>query len=289
MCSQLPKWAGLVLGSALLVTMSMQAANALPLTPGDSSSLQQASHSKKAPFYTFGSLELRTKGGRFAREWNRLQKKVRGERKTYRKCSAGNANCHRKVRAWRRAMKRMKSLKGYDLLAAANGKINSLVRYADDIKQFGRRDYWASPIESLTGRGDCEDYVTLKYFTLAELGVPEDSMRIMIVQDTVRRIGHAVLAVKMNGKTYILDSLRNRPSLHTAIKRYRPFYSLNRRGNWINVAARKRSKTRVAAVRASGQTPQQAQALLPDYAKNQKRSKRSVVLRGSLSLATSIQ
>jgi len=44
---------------------------------------------------------------------------------------------------------------------------NSSIKYKTDMAQFGARDYWQSPIETLTnGRGDCEDIAIGKFFTL---------------------------------------------------------------------------------------------------------------------------
>ena len=214
--------------------------------------------------------------------------RVKSERRLYEQCDAVTAKCHPKVQRWRNAIKAMRALKGYDLLAAVNGRANRLIKYADDSKHFGRADHWASPIESLAGRGDCEDYVILKYFTLAELGVREENMRIVIVRDTVRQIGHAVLAVHHQGRTYILDSLQSRPRLHSAITRYQPYQSLNRFGSWVNVALRERSKTRVAAAKLPKQTPAEAQALLPAYARNQAEPG-TVALRGSIETSSTVQ
>lgn len=272
------------MGTALLAAMSVQAANASPLTPSDTGKLASVNSDS---FNVFGSMELRTKSRRYSRKWRKVLRRVKSERKTYRSCDNADASCHRKVKAWRKSIRAFSNLQGWDLLAAVNGKMNKLVRYADDTEQFGRVDHWASPIESLTGRGDCEDYVILKYFTLAELGISEDEMRIVIVKDKVRGIGHAVLAVRLGDKTYILDSLRSRPRLHTSVKRYSPFFSLNRNGSWVNVAARKRS-TKVATIRLPKQTPEQAQAMLPDYAKNQAGPK-ALALRGSITAGNSIQ
>ena len=40
-------------------------------------------------------------------------------------------------------------------------------------------DYWATPVESLRkGEADCEDYAIAKYFTLRQLGVADDKLRI---------------------------------------------------------------------------------------------------------------
>ena len=283
----MPKLAGLAVGAALLSAIGVQTLQATPLkTPAPSVAL--IGKSSAGAFNVFGSLELRTnKKGSLAKQWKRVVSRVRSEEPLYEACDRKLSKCHAKVRAWRRSIKQMGDLNGWNLLAAVNGKVNQLVRYADDIKQFGRIDHWASPIESLVGRGDCEDYVILKYFSLVELGVSEDDMRVVVVKDNKRRIGHAVLAVKLAGKTYILDSLRARPQLHTSIKRYSPYYSFNRNGNWINLAARKRT-TKVASARPAKQTPEQARALLPDYARRIGKTS-ALTLRGAVSETSQIQ
>ena len=48
--------------------------------------------------------------------------------------------------------------------------------FVDDLVHWNEKDYWATPIEFIsTGAGDCEDYTIAKYFSLIELGVPENS------------------------------------------------------------------------------------------------------------------
>jgi predicted transglutaminase-like cysteine proteinase len=272
----------------LATAIASHAAQALPLKPKDVAAVAAKGKPKRGAFKLFNTVELKTKRSSYARHWNNVVQRVKSEQRFYEACDAAAAKCHSKVQRWRNAVSKMRGLTGYDLLAAANGRANRLITYADDSTHFGRSDHWASPIESLTGRGDCEDYVILKYFTLAELGVPEEDMRIVIVKDMVRRIGHAVLAVRQAGRTYILDSLHNRPRLHSAITRYKPYQSLNRLGSWINVAVRKRSSTRLAAAKLPEQSPAEAQALLPTYARNQATSG-SVMLRGSVETSNTIQ
>lgn len=278
----------MVFAAALATALTTHAAQALPLKPKNVAAVAAKGKPKRGAFKLFDTVELKTKRSHYARHWNDVVRRVRSEQRLYEACDAASAKCHSKVQRWRNAVRGMRRLEGFDLLAAVNGRLNRLIKYADDSKHFGRVDYWASPIESLTGRGDCEDYVILKYFTLAELGVREEDMRIVIVKDTVRRIGHAVLAVRDAGRTYILDSLHSRPRLHSAITRYKPFQSLNRLGAWVNVAVRKRSRTRVAAAKLPKQTPAQAQALLPAYARNQAKSG-SVALRGSVGSSNIVQ
>ncbi len=72
------------------------------------------------------------------------------------------------------------------------------MRYADDKSNYKTADYWATPPQSLRGRGDCEDYALLKYATLRDLGFPERDLRIIIVNDLRKGIGHAVVSVRSN-------------------------------------------------------------------------------------------
>lgn len=51
------------------------------------------------------------------------------------------------------------------------------VRFIDDRRVWGRADYWASPAELLCkGDGDSEDVAIAQYFTLLQIGVPDDRM-----------------------------------------------------------------------------------------------------------------
>lgn len=123
---------------------------------------------------------------------------------------------------------------GLDLMAKLN-KVNSFFNrfpYITDNKNWGRADYWASPAQFLKKSGDCEDYAIIKYFTLRELGVPADSMRIVVVFDTILNEGHAVLAVKVNGKIYILDNLGRTVMPQEQLRNYQPQFSVNELGRW---------------------------------------------------------
>lgn len=45
-------------------------------------------------------------------------------------------------------------------------------------------------------------YSITKYFTLKELGVAPESMRIVVVRDTIRNFAHAVLVVYLNWRCF---------------------------------------------------------------------------------------
>jgi hypothetical protein len=67
-------------------------------------------------------------------------------------------------------------------------------------------------------------------------------MRIVILKDNARNIGHAVLAVTLNQRTYVLDNVIARPTLDSALTHYQPIYSFNQTRQWLNVAMRTRSE-----------------------------------------------
>ncbi len=111
--------------------------------------------------------------------------------------------------------------------------------YKEDIVNWHKQDYWAIPDEFLKKSGDCEDYSIVKYFTLKELGVPPENMRIVVVRDTVRNFAHAVLAVYDNGDAYILDNLSNAVLSHSRLRQYMPQYSVNEFCRWAHLKGRK--------------------------------------------------
>jgi len=68
-----------------------------------------------------------------------------------------------------------------DVLEEVNDFWNG-VRYASDMAVWGKKDYWATPYSFLLkDRGDCEDYVIAKYFTLKKLGI--DSGKLLILDN----------------------------------------------------------------------------------------------------------
>jgi predicted transglutaminase-like cysteine proteinase len=94
-------------------------------------------------------------------------------------------------------------------LAKANFYLNQLLPQYDDIVQ-KQEDYWATPKEFLiTGYGDCEDYVIIKYFTLIHLGFNEKNLFITVVKEKFRGGTHMVLSYfqTQGGSPLVLDNL----------------------------------------------------------------------------------
>ena len=73
-----------------------------------------------------------------------------------------------------------------------------------------KENYWETPKEFLTmGRGDCEDYVIIKYFTLLKLGFEKDKLFMTVAYEKYTGQYHMVLSYFKNEDTQplILDNL----------------------------------------------------------------------------------
>ncbi|GAL09639.1 T1SS associated transglutaminase-like cysteine proteinase LapP [Vibrio astriarenae] len=69
------------------------------------------------------------------------------------------------------------------------------MNFVDDIRLWGKKDYWATPLEFLgSSGGDCEDFTIAKYFSLLELGVPDKKLRLIYVKAIELDQFHMVLA-----------------------------------------------------------------------------------------------
>lgn len=126
-------------------------------------------------------------------------------------------------------------------LDAVNTFYNRRIVFAEDIDVWGVDDYWASPLEALAqGRGDCEDYVIAKYFTLLTLGMPVARLRLVYVRAQVggQAQPHMVLAYypQAGAEPLILDNLLG--SIRQASRRpdLTPVFSFNSEGLWQGVA-----------------------------------------------------
>lgn len=127
-------------------------------------------------------------------------------------------------------------LKGMPLDQMAEG-VNSIVnrvRYVNDSAIYGKTDYWATPIEFLKNGGDCEDYAITKYTALRMLGVPENRMRILVLQDMQKNIPHAVLVVYTEKGPLLLDNQLKSAVPVEKISHYKPIFSINRDAWWLH-------------------------------------------------------
>ena len=79
-------------------------------------------------------------------------------------------------------------------LEEINNFFNS-VPYGDDTEVWGRKDYWATPLEFLgRDRGDCEDYVIAKYCALRNLGIESEKLYISYARSLRFQTVHMLLS-----------------------------------------------------------------------------------------------
>ena len=107
----------------------------------------------------------------------------------------------------------------------------------EDIKQWGVKNYWATPIEFIgVNGGDCEDFAIAKYFTLLELGIADQKMRIMMVKALTLNQYHMVVSYYETPSSVplILDNIDNRVKLASQRNDLVPIYSFNGKQLWLN-------------------------------------------------------
>ena len=128
-------------------------------------------------------------------------------------------------------------------------------KYRADADNYGRSDYWATPLEFFRRSGDCEDYVIAKYRSLRLLGLPPDQLRMVVVQDVVRDLPHAVLAVYLGDEVLILDNLSEAVLPQQRVDRLRALL-LGQRGRALGAhAARDAGRRRRHRRRTAGADP----------------------------------
>lgn len=142
-----------------------------------------------------------------------------------------------RVLQWQKLMQTAKSLPDKEKLKRVNDFFNQQIIFVDDIYLWDSVDYWATPMEFLSqGAGDCEDYAIAKYFTLMELGIAENKMRITYVKALELNQAHMVLTYFSSPRAVpvVMDNLI--PEIKSATKRpdLLPVYSFNGSGLWLS-------------------------------------------------------
>ncbi len=185
----------------------------------------------------FGTAEFRAGSLAALPQWRRVLAAIEKERPLYERCARSREECpSRAIYAWQSLLRGLEGEPLEERMRQVNRFINQW-RYRTDRNNYGRSDYWASPAEFFARSGDCEDYAIAKYVSLRALGVPAEQLRLVVLQDTLRRIPHAVLAVYVDKDIYILDNQTNAILTDRRISHYRPYYSVNENARWAHVPA----------------------------------------------------
>lgn len=143
---------------------------------------------------------------------------------------------HHRIKTWLNFIDDSTNKSEWQKIHLVNDFFNKHINYKTDEELWHKKDYWATPLESLgVGMGDCEDYVIAKYFTLIALGVPEEKIRLMYVRQRTVNQPHMVLIYfeELNQIPLVLDNFDTK--LVPANKRndLKPIYSFNGQGLWL--------------------------------------------------------
>ena len=147
-----------------------------------------------------------------------------------------SSDTEQRVNAWRQLIDRGRDWSDERQLAAANDFINQN-QFVDDIIHWDKQDYWATPLQTIvTEAGDCEDFAVAKYFTLTEMGMSADKLRLTYVKALTLDQAHMVVSyyASPNEIPLVLDNLD--PVIRPATERddLLPVYSFNGDGLWLN-------------------------------------------------------
>lgn len=115
----------------------------------------------------------------------------------------------KRFKQYRQLTKKIKEYSTIRKLSHVNTFFNRILPQLDSHK-YGINDYWSTQKEFLIkGKGDCEDYVIAKYFTLIESGIPKDKLYLGIVQVKGKTSNHMVLLYFENSESIplVMDNL----------------------------------------------------------------------------------
>ena len=196
--------------------------------PEFTGALAAASESAE-PFHLWTS---RLSWGGLVAKWQSVADKLDDERVQLALCDGDRENCASD------AALRLLSIvdagrqrDGRARLGEINRAVNLAIRPMTDLAQFGREDVWSSPLATFyRGAGDCEDYAIAKFVALRMAGIPAEDLRIVVLADTLRGEGHAVAAVRLDGRWLILDNRRMAMVEDMAFRNYHPLFVIDQTG-----------------------------------------------------------
>jgi predicted transglutaminase-like cysteine proteinase len=182
----------------------------------------------------FGTIEFRAESHAALPQWRRVLAGIADDEPVLRACAHDPKVCpNRGTMAWLALLRGLEGEPRLRQVREVNRFVNSWP-YKTDLDTYGRRDRWATPAEFFRNSGDCEDYAIAKYHSLRRLGLTPDQLRLVVLQDVVRDLAHAVLAVYLGGEVYILDNLTDAVLPQSRIAHYQPYYSFNELTRWVH-------------------------------------------------------
>lgn len=188
-----------------------------------------------------------------------VARRYQADKKTGGRCGDERGYCT--PDRWHSLLQQWQSFSADELLQQLNTAINKF-SYRADANNYARDDYWATPRELIANGGDCEDFAMAKMLALQHLGIPAKSMRIVVVQNTVTALPHAVLAVSHGEKTVILDNKTDRLFTDSELPHYVPLYSINEQQWWLHMPLEVAKRLFVQTASTTGSTEQMSGAIV---------------------------
>ena len=170
-------------------------------------------------------------------QWLRVMSKGDKEIALLSTCQPSDNGCPKAAAGWQKLMTELKGQPALKQMQAVTKFFNAWP-YRLDKDLYGVSDYWASPLEFARNSGDCEDYSIIKYYALKRLGFNPDNMRIVALTDNILKMGHAILAVYVDGKVYVLDNQTSGVFPDSRYPHYIPTYSVNESFKWTHVQSK---------------------------------------------------
>jgi predicted transglutaminase-like cysteine proteinase len=141
-----------------------------------------------------------------------------------------------RIEAWGQMLLSERNAPAPEQLAAVNRFFNQQLNFQDDTRIWRQTDYWATPVEALIkGAADCEDYALAKYFSLRQLGIPSEKLRITYVKALTQNQAHMVLTFYSSptADPLVLDNLISDIRPASQRKDLLPVYAFNAEGLYL--------------------------------------------------------
>lgn len=189
----------------------------------------------------FGTAEYKSSEIDAFKKWGRLRTRHAGEagkrKSNFKSIMEKPCRLSRNFKCvsdeWIETINSLKNKKPKAKIDGVNQYLNK-APYVTDMVNWQQKDYWATLNQFFNKDGDCEDYAIAKYYSLKELGFSPDQMRIVVVRDNNLNIAHAVLAVYLENKIWILDNQISQVLEDNHIVHYTPLYSINEKAWWLH-------------------------------------------------------
>ena len=140
-----------------------------------------------------------------------------------------------KVEGWQRLIRQQRVASIQEKLQSVNVFFNRF-DFVEDRYLWGREDYWATLFETLSmSGGDCEDLTIAKYFTLRDLDIADQHLRITYVISLQTKKPHMVLTYSppIQADPLVLDTVNQEILPISRRTDLVPVYSFNQDGYWL--------------------------------------------------------